>query len=296
MASQMQLFEPERPQDERTVPLRKQLLKWIGNKQRVAGEIISYFPNRYGTYFEPFLGSGAVLGTFAPKCGVGADILKPLIDIWATLQAAPDVVKRWYEERWDRFVSGESRAVYAEILASYNRSPNPADILFVSRSCYGGVVRFRKDNGHISTPCGCHHPISPLSFAERVDIWHARVRNTTFVHSDFEPVMDTAGPGDIVYCDPPYVDTQSILYGAQEFTLERLLDAIERCKERGAHVLLSIDGKKGSGRHDCDVDIPEGLFERQAAINCGRSMLRRFQVGGGSVEEEVVHDRLLLTW
>ena len=40
-----------------------QLLKWVGNKQRMASEIIRFFPDNYATYFEPFLGSGAVLGT-----------------------------------------------------------------------------------------------------------------------------------------------------------------------------------------------------------------------------------------
>jgi len=46
----------------------------------------------------------------------------------------------------------------------------------------------------------------------------------------------------------------------------------------------------------CDVSIPEGLFKRQAFVNCGRSMLKRFQMGGHSLEAEVVADRLLLTY
>ena len=44
-------------------PYKTQLLKWIGNKQRFAHEIASFFPEKYGTYFEPFVGSGAVLAT-----------------------------------------------------------------------------------------------------------------------------------------------------------------------------------------------------------------------------------------
>ena len=41
-------------------PFHTQLLKWIGNKQRFAHEIAAYFPTDVKTYFEPFLGSGAV--------------------------------------------------------------------------------------------------------------------------------------------------------------------------------------------------------------------------------------------
>ena len=48
-------------------PFSLQLLKWVGNKQRFAHEIVSYFPDRFGTYFEPFLGSGGVLGPWRPK-------------------------------------------------------------------------------------------------------------------------------------------------------------------------------------------------------------------------------------
>ena len=35
---------------------------------------------------------------------------------------------------------------------------------------------------------------------------------------------------------------------------------------------------------------------QQAFVNCGRSMLRRFQMGGKTLESEVVSDRLLLTY
>jgi DNA adenine methylase len=40
-------------------PFNIQLLKWIGSKPRFAHEIISYFPANFGTYYEPFLGSGS---------------------------------------------------------------------------------------------------------------------------------------------------------------------------------------------------------------------------------------------
>ena len=108
--------------------------------------------------------------------------------------------------------------------------------------------------------------------------------------------MDRARPGDLVYCDPPYQEAQRILYGAQAFDLGSLFEAIRRCKSRGVFVALSMDGTKRSGNLVCDVPIPPGLFEREVSINCGRSMLRRFQMGGRTLEGEVVADRLLLTY
>ena len=71
-------------------PYRTQLLKWVGNKQRFAHEIVSYFPAEYGTYYEPFLGSGGVLATLAPRRAVGSDAFGPLLEIWRTLQESPE--------------------------------------------------------------------------------------------------------------------------------------------------------------------------------------------------------------
>ena len=63
----------------------------------------------------------------------------------------------------------------------------------------------------------------------------------------------------------------------------------------GVFVALSLDASKKSGGTSCDYDIPPGLFAREVAVNCGRSMLKRFQMVGKTLEHEVVTDRLLLT-
>jgi len=280
----------------RVAPFKKQLLKWIGNKQRFAHEIIAFFPAKFGTYHEPFLGSGAVLGTLSPERAIASDVFKPLAGIWQTLKNKPDTLKHWYEERWNRMKAGKKEEVYEAVKASYNKSANPADLLFLSRSCYGGVVRFRQADGYMSTPCGIHNPVSPESFADRVDEWHRRVKHVDFYHSDYVDALQRAKKGDLIYCDPPYTHTQSILYGAQSFSLSELFEAIGECKKRGVYVALSIDGKKKSGDVLCELPIPKGTFVQEVYVNCGRSMLRRFQMDGQTLESEVVSDRLLLTY
>lgn len=277
-------------------PFKSQLLKWIGNKQRFAHEIVSYFPNNFGTYVEPFVGSGAVLATLAPTKGRASDIFKPLMEIWYALRSEPETLRRWYAVRWHAAMEGDKVTEYERIKASYNANPNGADFLFLCRACYGGVVRFRKKDGHMSTPCGPHTPISPESFHLRVEEWHRRTAGTDFYTMDYEEALETASEGDLVYCDPPYSNSQTILYGAQSFNLERLLEAIGRCKSRGVYVALSIDGTKRSGNLICDVPIPEDLFEREVPVNCGTSMLKRFQMSGRTLENEKVTDRLLLSY
>lgn len=277
-------------------PPKTQLLKWIGNKQRFAGEITKCFPSKFNTFYEPFLGSGAIIATVSPQKGVGSDIFKPLIEIWQQLKNDPEKLVKWYEERRDRIKNENPVEVYESIKASFNNQNNGADFLYLTRACYGGIVRFRKSDGYMSTPCGVHTPIPVETFKKRVKEWATRMRNVEFYQIDYKEIFDMATEGDLIYCDPPYSHSQSILYGAQDFNLMELFDSIASAKSRGVRIALSIDGNKKSGNYLCDLPIPDGLFEKEMYVTIGRSMLRRFQMEGKTLEKEVVADRLLLTY
>lgn len=79
------------------------LLKWIGNKQRFAETIISYMPEQFNNYYEPFLGSGAVMAqllyqnstTSTPRFAhsYASDILPFLIDIFNIVKYDPQQIK-----------------------------------------------------------------------------------------------------------------------------------------------------------------------------------------------------------
>jgi DNA adenine methylase len=273
----------------------KQFLKWIGNKHRFADQIISYIPSDYGTYVEPFLGSGAVLGVLSPRKAIVGDTLKPLIELWILLKEKPESLVEYYSRTWNEYVRNP-KATYLQLKASYNQHANPYELLFISRSCYGGVIRFTKDKGHISTPIGPHKPIPPEAFRDRVTMWNRAVQGTEFLCADFRKTMERAKEGDVVYCDPPYKFSQSIVYGAQAFSLARLWKSIQSCVEKDVKVILSLDCKKKSGKVQLPLVIPKGLFNREVRVDVGKSMLRRFQKNGMEMHGEDVEDRLLLTW
>lgn len=283
-----------------------QLLKWVGNKHRFAEEIVSYMPQDIRTYYEPFLGSGAVLGTLCNynkhslfrkfERAVGSDVLPFLIEIFQYVKENPGKIIDYYSrciEGYDK----DRENKYLEIRDRFNASFSGLDFAVLSRTCYSGIIRFRKKDGYMSTPIGPHNPIPPDAFKERVMVWHELLQdNVHFTHDDFRNVMDMAKEGDVVYCDPPYTHSQAILYGAQEFKIEDLWDKIYDCKQRGAKVLLSINGKKKSGSEDVGVYPPEGLFARETFVNCGISMVNRLQKAGDVMENENVDDSLMLTW
>ena len=192
-------------------PPKSQLLKWVGNKQRFAGEITQYFPARYNTFYEPFIGSGAIISTVAPKNGVGSDLFKPLIDIWQKLKSDPNGLVEWYAERMELLDNKDKKEVYENVKASFNQSHNGADFLFLTRTCYGGIVRFRKADGFMSTPCGVHDPIPVINFQKRVREWHHRLKDVDFIHADYKEMFNNAQMGDLIYCDPPYSHSQGSL-------------------------------------------------------------------------------------
>ncbi|HEY3317815.1 MAG TPA: Dam family site-specific DNA-(adenine-N6)-methyltransferase [Coriobacteriia bacterium] len=274
----------------------EQLLKWIGSKHRSAAHIAERLPASFNRYYEPFLGSGSVMATIQPDMGIGSDNYAPLIQIWQALSEHPEELAAWYRDRWEYFVSGDRKERYALIRARFNDEPNGADLLFLCRSCYGGVIRFRKADGHMSTPVGVHSPVRPESFERRVADWHARMRGCMFELADYSEIIDRADDGDLVYCDPPYSHSQRILYGAQDFSFERLLESITRAKARGVFVALSIDGHKRSGDEVLPLELPDGLFAHELMVDKGPSMLKRFQLNGQSAGGQGVADRLLLTY
>jgi DNA adenine methylase len=272
-----------------------QLLKWVGNKFRQAHLIAGLLPESIDAYYEPFVGTGAVLATVSPARGIAGDSLPVLIDFHRLVQTKPEQLVSHYALSREQILE-RGRPAYEEVKKRFNAEPNPKDLLVISRTCYGGVMRFTRD-GRISTPMGPHTPMSPEKLAGYMVDWRDRLKGTSFVHRDFRETMADAGEGAVVYCDPPYLHGQSILYGAQDFRTAQLWTAALEAVERGARVVVSIDGWRRSGAKKIALDdIPEGLFERELLIERGGCMLRRFQMSGEDMQAERVADRLLLSW
>ena len=281
------------------------LLKWIGNKQRFAETIISYMPETFNNYYEPFLGSGAILAELLHKDATqlfphfqyayGSDILPFLIDIFKITKENPDDLVKYYRNEITEYYENPEKK-YREIQTRFNENHNAYDFCLLSRTCYSGVIRFRKADGYMSTPRGPHKPIQPETFEKRVEQWHELLQKATFSCQSFTEMMEYPQQGDIVYCDPPYTHSQSIIYGAQDFEIETLWKKIDECKKRGAKVILSINGMKDSKKTDISISPPEGLFERKLLVNCGASMIDRLQNTGKEMKNKNVHDQLLHTW
>ena len=281
------------------------LLKWIGNKQRFAETIISYMPEQFNDYYEPFLGSGAVMAQLLYENSMNdtpmfnhcyaSDILPFLVDIFNIVKNNPEQIKEYYSKEIEEYYLNPTDK-YNEIRDRFNSDHNALDFCLLSRTCYSGIIRFRKVDGYMSTPKGPHNPIRPETFSKRGDLWHDLISDSVFSTMSFEECMDKAQAGDVIYCDPPYTHSQSIIYGAQTFNIANLFKKIAECKAKGVYVMLSINGTRESNKKDISIIPPDGLFEREIFVNCGTSMIDRLQNAGQTMKNEIVHDKLLLTW
>ncbi len=273
-----------------------QLLKWIGSKHRYIDEIVKRFPHSFDRYHEPFLGGGAIMAAVAPKRAFASDSFDPLIEIFRTLQSHPQQLVRWYRERLDLVQELGIDEAYLTVRDSFNKNPNGPDFVFLSRSCWGGVIRFRQADGYMSTPVGRHKLMGADSFSVIVADWNRRVRNVGFSVSDYRKALGKVRKGDFVYCDPPYGDSQPILYGSHAFSLPDLLDRIAWLKNKGAYVAMSYDGNRKTGRLVKMQEMADGIFEREVLFARRKSQLIRFQSEGESMERLIDSERLLLTY
>lgn len=281
------------------------LLKWVGNKRKVAKEIISYFPDSFNNYYEPFVGSGAILielleanlDSLLPRFNnaYASDNDKFLIEIFNYVKNDPDKLKKYYKDNTTDFIENK-KDNYSKIRDRFNNNRNGLDLLLLSRTCFGGIIRFRKSDGAMSTPVGSHNPISSKSFNKRVDEWHNLFKNNVNLETmDYKIAMARAKKGDVIYCDPPYTHSQGILYGAQSFNIQDFWEAIANAKSRGVEVFVSLNGSRNSSKTDISETPPNGLFTKIIDVSVGKSMIDRFQNKGKKMKNSEVIDKLMIT-
>jgi len=119
-----------------------------------------------------------------------------------------------------------------------------ARMLYLNKTCYNGLYRVNR-HGQFNVPFGRYKAPKYLDRDNLVAAARA-LQNVEVVCAPFETVLARAGPGDWVYCDPPYVPvsrTSSFTaYHAAGFGLQdqvRLRDVCLELAEKGVYVLVS---------------------------------------------------------
>lgn len=250
--------------------MMKPVIKWSGSKRSQTEKIKLFIPETFNTYYEPFIGGGSMLYAINPEKSVCGDICEPLIDLWKEIRDNPQGLSEEYRIRWTR-LQEEGYTAYYEIRDDFNRDKSPYDLMFLSRTCVNGLIRFN-DKGEFNN--SLHYSrkgINPDTLDKIIMDWSQHIQNVDFIADDYIVTTASAKAGDIVYLDPPYFHTKGRYFGTIDF--DRFLQYLEDLNTRGIKWILSFDGKRGN--EDYTVDIPKNLYKRHEFIPSGNSTFKK---------------------
>jgi len=234
----------------------KPFVKWAGGKRQLIPIINQNLPDSFGTYYEPFLGGGALLFHIltdknGQKCSI-SDLNSDLVLAYTTIRDRTDSLitsLKNHEKNYQK----DSESYYYSIRESNPRSEieKTSRLIFLNRTCFNGLYRVNS-KGKFNVPLGKYsnpnivneenlHVVSHILQSSRVSI---KCR-------DFEAVLSDAKKGDLVYFDPPYQPVSATAnftsYTNKDFTYDDLTRLAELCLKldsRGCKVLLSNSDSK----------------------------------------------------
>lgn len=263
------------------------VIKWSGSKRSQSDMIKSYLPDSFNCYYEPFIGGGSMMYAIQPQKGVCGDICKPLVDLWNEIKEHPEELAESYRERWE-LRQNDGYQVFYDIRERFNRQNNPQDLMFLSRTCVNGLIRFNK-SGEFNN--SLHHTrpgISPDRLKKIIVDWSKHIRNIEFFAFDYRETTAEAKEGDIIYLDPPYFHTKGRYFGTIEY--EPFLAFLDSLNTRGVKYMLSFDGIRGNENYM--VELPKELYRRHELISSGNSSFKKVMDG----ESQEVLESLYLNW
>ena len=219
-------------------------LKWAGGKHRLLAQYAPYFPTHCTTYFEPFLGGGAVFFARAPQRAVLADINPELVNVYTCLRDDPEAVialLTTHAARHNHDHYYAMRALQPPQLAPAERA---ARLIYLNRTCFNGLYR-ENASGAFNVPMGRYlHP--QICNAANLRAVSAVLQRAEIVHAPFAAVVERAQAGDFVYFDPPYhpLSATSSFTAYSRFRFgatqqQQLRDTFAALAARGVSAMLS---------------------------------------------------------
>ncbi len=274
-------------------------LKWAGGKSKLTAAILGYAPLRCATYFEPFLGGGAVFFAMASaqrfRRAIISDTNGELVNCYRVVRDEVDALlvaleaHRYDQEHYYRVRSWDP--------ASLTPVECAARTIFLNKTGFNGLYRvnskglFNVPFGRLTKPNFRDEPLLRAASAVLAGIDVRR--------GDFEDIIADVRRGDFVYLDPPYVPisrtSRFTAYAPEAFgeaEQERLAATLRRLRAAGVAALLS--------NSDCPVTrklyrgLPMESVQVARSINSvpsrrgtvGELLVRSFEKDAGRPKEK----------
>ncbi len=220
-------------------------IKIQGKKTQLVGFILENLHEiEFGTWIEPFMGSGVVGFNIKPKQAIFADSNPHIIRFYNALKSkeiSAFIVKQFLKEQGE-LLAEKGQIFYNEVRERFNREHSPLDFLFLNRSCFNGMIRFNRKL-EFNVPYGHKAERFAQAYVTKITNQVKQVAammeesDWVFVCQDFRDTIKAAKSNDFIYCDPPYIGRHVDYYDSWDEQNE--LDLEQSLQSSGAKFMLS---------------------------------------------------------
>ena len=229
----------------------KPFVKWAGGKRQIIDKLKKYAPVDFDTYFEPFVGGGALLFELSPKKAVINDSNQELMNIYEVLcdedkfkkmcRALNSYEKQHSEEFYYELRNKDRNKKTFSKLSDYTRA---ARTIYLNKACFNGLYRVNSKN-EFNVPFGKKTKVNTYEGDNLITVSNYLTMNDVkILCCDFEEAVSSAKKGDFIYFDPPYDSDTSTFnsytedgFGKDE--QKRLAKVFKELDSRGCYVMLS---------------------------------------------------------
>ena len=224
-----------------TIPPRP-FLKWAGGKSQLIQQYSRHFPPQYQTYYEPFLGGGAIFFYLLPQRAVLTDINPALVNVYECVRDRVEELIELLQEH-ERSHNLEH---YYQTRSTHTGTnlERAARLIYLNKTCFNGLYR-ENNKGEFNVPMG-KYKNPAVCQSELLRSVSRILKNVAIDIKPFDAVLDHATPDDFVYFDPPYHPISSTSnftaysrYSFDSTDQERLRDVFAQLAKRGVKVMLS---------------------------------------------------------
>ena len=207
----------------KTATIPHPCLKWPGGKRGVVEQIndLGYFPKNIDTYYEPFIGAGAVFFYLYNKNiidkAVISDINFELYNVYTQIKNNPYKVLECFD---DNKFTNDAKTYYVKRERFNNLKQRECDrdglieraalMIYLNRTAYSGMYRENK-NGLFNVPFGYYKNPTLIDEDNIISISDA-LKDVVVLHGDYISVLSKhcISSSDFVYFDPPYMQCEGI--------------------------------------------------------------------------------------
>ena len=234
----------------------KPFVKWAGGKRQLIPILSKNLPQEFGSYYEPFLGGGALLFYILSernnqRCGI-SDLNSDLILTYTTIRDKTEDLIQSLKNHAKNYKK-DSKSYYYLVRGDNPRNAveKTSRLIFLNRTCFNGLYRVNS-KGKFNVPLGRYTNPSIVNEENLLAVAHVLKSSKISIQCrDFESVLRDAKSGDLIYFDPPYQPISKTAnftsYTNKSFTtddLARLADLCLKLDSKGCHVMLSNSDSK----------------------------------------------------